>query len=254
MSRACWVAFLRVGRAFASSWPSAGAWLLVSACGPGVATPMPEPPAAVFDLGGVDKDPLSGVEPATGGDSKYVTGARGTVPGGATVRITNLDQTTLVFATTAELDGSFLGVAIAQPGDELRFEWVKDGVHSEPADGIVLEKPAAARTLGVRPSARFDCVTLAPGYALDLSSETSRTLTIQNDCDQSVTLANPRARLGLTDFSLSQTLPLELAANERSELSFVFTRAQDGPREDVWFVDVTLGAESVRYPITLRAE
>lgn len=244
----------RVGRAFASFRPPAGVWLLASACGPGVATPMPEPPSAVFDLGGVDNGIVPGAQPATSSSGKYVNGAPGTVPAGSTVRITNLDETTMVFAKTAEPDGSFVGIVFAQPGDELRFEWTKDGVHSEPADGIVIEKAPTETSIGVRPSARFDCVKLEPGYALDFARENQRLLTVQNDCATPVTLASPRPRLGLTDFQLNSALPLEVAAGDSAALDFGFTRTADALREDVWFVDVTLSAETIRYPITLRTE
>jgi hypothetical protein len=214
---------------------------------------MPEPPAAVFDLGGVDKGELPLNQPVPASDARYITGAPGTVPADASVRITNLDQTTLVFATTAAPDGSFLAIAVARAGDELRFEWTKDGLHSEPADGIALEPDALDRTIGVQPSARFDCVTLTPGYALDFS-EGSQRLELANGCDAPIVLENARSRLGLADFSFSQELPVELQAGARTELRFDFTRTADGLREDVWFLDVTLEAETIRYPFTLRTE
>lgn len=215
---------------------------------------MPEPPAAVFDLDGVDQGILPANEPSTAGDTKYVLGAPGTVPARATVRITNLDRQTATVATTATPDGSFLAVAVATAGEELRFEWARDGLRSAPADGVVLEKDVGARTIGVRPSPRFDCVVLSPGYALDFSSEGARALAIQNDCDAPITLASPRARLGLPDFGASLPSPLEVAAGGQSELSFEFSPTGEGDREDVWFVDVTLEAETLRYPVTLRAE
>lgn len=236
------------------AWLAAGVWLLASACGPGVATPMPEPPAAAFDLNGVDQGVLPVNEPTTAGDAKYVTAAPGTAPASATVRITNLDQTTMVFATTAGSDGSFLAVVIARAGEELRFEWTQDGQHSEPADGTVLEKDALARTIGVRASPRFDCLKLTPGYALDFFEGGSQTLELRNECDAPLTVANPRARLSLGDFTLNTALPVELAAGESTDLGFSFQRRADGLREDVWFVDVTLGGETLRYPFTLRTE
>jgi len=241
-------------RARCATWFAAGVWLLASACGPGGATPMPEPPAAAFDLNGVDQGVLPVTEPTTAGDAKYVTGAPGTVPAGATVRITNLDQTTMVYATTAGADGSFLAVAVARAGEELRFEWTLNGQHSQPADGIVIEKDALARTIGVRPSPRFECLKLTPGYALDFAEEGSQTLELKNDCEAPLTLANARPRLGLGDFEVSSTLPVELAAGESTRLDFAFTRGADGLREDVWFVDLSRAAETIRYPITLRTE
>ncbi len=252
MHRPCPPSPLSRGRVRSSSWLPVGVWLLTSACGPGVATPMPEPPAAAFDLSGVGKGALPATAPAT--SASYITAAPGTVPAGSTVRITNLDQTTVVFAVTAAPDGSFLAVAVASAGEELRFEWTKDGQHSEPADGVVLAAEPLAQTIQVQAAPRFDCLKLAPGYALDFSTLASQTLQLQNDCDEAISLQNPRARLSLPDFSLETALPPELAAGEAAELGFTFTREADGLREDVWFVDATQGGQTIRYPITLRAE
>lgn len=244
---------LRSGRAFASSALLVGVWLLASACGPGVATPMPEPPSAVFDLDGINRDPMPATVDLSETDAAYVLGGVGTVPADATVRITNLDQTYEVFATTASASGSFKAVVFARSGDELRFEWIKDGRHSEPVDALAQIDPDLGIVF-VQRSSRFDCLILSPGYALDFSTDASRTLTMDNGCGEPVALANPRSRLGLTDFSLDRTLPLDVAPAEAADLGFGFTPAAAGPREDVWFVDVTRGAETQRYPITLRSE
>lgn len=247
--------FCRRGRALASWLLPAGVWLLASACGPGVATPMPEPPAAVFDLDGVNQGVVPVAEPATEGNAKYVTAPAGTVPASSTVRITNLDQTTMVFATTAGADGSILGIVLASAGEELRFEWVKGDQRSVPADGIVRQPDPLVKVIAVEPAPRFDCLRLDPGYALDFSMAESQTLSLEvtNDCDDAVSLHDARARLALPDFSLESALPLELPPGRTSELTFRFARGVDAPREDVWFVDATLGARSIRYPLTLRA-
>jgi hypothetical protein len=241
------------GRALASSALAAGVWLLASACGPGVATPMPEPPATTFDLNGVNEGALPASAPEVMGGGKYVTGAPGTVPAGSTVRITNLDQTTMVFATSAAPNGSFLAVVLAVDGQELRFEWTKDAQRSAPADGIAHLSDPTAELLTVEPSPRFDCVTLEPGYALDFAADSSQTLRISNGCDDALSVGNSRSRLGLTDFSLSRTLPVQVLPGETAELDFGFTRSADGLREDVLFLDLTQGAQTIRYPITLRA-
>lgn len=253
MPRPIFLPSLRSERALASSVLLAGVWLLASACGPGVATPMPEPPAAAFDLNGINRDPMPATVDLAETDAAYVLGGQGTVPGDATVRITNLDQTYEVFATTASASGSFKAVVFARSGDELRFEWVKDGQHSEPADAFVQVDPDL-KLVFVEASPRFDCVELTPGYALDFSSDTSRTLSVKNACSEPISLENPRQRLGITDFALDRTLPLDLQPSATAELGFGFTRGATGPREDVWLVNVTRGAETLRYPITLRSE
>src|SRR3954469_19736465 len=77
-------------RALASSPLTAGVWLLASACGPGVATPMPEPPTA-FDLSGFDL-PTTSVSQPVDDSVLVIETATGNVPPGATVRVTNLDN------------------------------------------------------------------------------------------------------------------------------------------------------------------
>jgi hypothetical protein len=244
---------LRSGRALASSALLTGVWLLASACGPGVASPMPEPPTAVFDLDGINRDPMPATVDLSETGAAYVLGGMGTVPANATVRITNLNQTYEVFATTATDSGSFKAIVFAQSGDELRFEWVKDGRHSEPVDALAQINPDL-KLVSVEASPRFDCVTLYPGFALDFSSDAAQTLSVTNRCAEPLTLDNSRTRLGLTDFSVDRTLPLEVAPDETAELGFGFARTVGGLREDVWFVDVTLGAQTMRYPVTLRSE
>jgi hypothetical protein len=214
---------------------------------------MPEPPAAVFDLDGINRDPMPATVDLAETDAAYVLGGMGTVPANATVRIINLDQTYEAFATTASASGSFEAVVFARSGDELRFEWVKDGRHSEPVDALVQIAPGS-QLVFVERSTRFDCVELSPGYALDFSTSTSRTLKIDNRCAEPITLESAQLRLGLTDFNLDRTLPLDVATEEAAELGFGFTRASAGAREDVWLVNVTRGAQTLRYPITLRSE
>jgi hypothetical protein len=214
---------------------------------------MPEPPTAVFDLAGINRDPMPATVDLSETDAAYVLGGMGTVPADATVRITNLDQTYDVFATTASASGSFKAVVFARSGDELRFEWLKDGTHSEPVDATARIDPDLGIVF-VEPSTRFDCITLTPGYALDFSTSASQTLRVANRCGEPIALSNPRPRLGFTDFSLDRTLPLDVAPEETAALGFGFARAADGPREDVWLVDVTRGTQTLRYPITLRSE
>ena len=58
----------------------------------------------------------------------------------------------------------------------------------------------------------------------------------------------------LADFALPDSLPLDIAAGDSAELAVGFTRGTAGLREDVLLIDTTLGAETIRYPVTLRAE
>ena len=242
-------------RVLASSTWLAGVWLLASACGPGVATPMPEPPAAVFDLDGLKPTDEPLVEPALHNpDASYAVGARGSVPAGATVRITNLDTTSEVSATTADAMGAFTAVVFARDGEELRFEWLKGSQRSLPADAITVKPDPTAKRLVVTPSPRFDCLSVTPNLSLDFMGTTSATLTIDNQCAEEITLANPRARLTLADFQLEDELPQAIVAGETVELAVGFTRTGSGLREDILMIDVTRADATIRYPITLRAE
>jgi hypothetical protein len=245
----------RQSRVLASSVLSAGVWLIASACGPGVATPMPEPPAATFDLDGINRGVLL---TQVGPDLKeveatYVYGGPDTVPGGATVRITNLDLPSMVSATTAFTNGAFTAVVVASAGQELRFEWLKGSQRSLPADAIAEPNPVTM-SLNVAPSPRFECLSFTPGLVLDFTAAAAATLAIDNRCGEDVTFSNARNRLNLPDFQLQSALPLAVPAGQSAELVVDFTRAALGQREDVLLVDVTRAGATIRYPITLRAD
>lgn len=247
----------RARRALASSWLlSAGVWLLASACGPGVATPMPEPPAATaFDLEGIaDKGVVTSAKQPLDPRVLVIEAAMGNVPEGASVRVTNLDTRDAVVAGVGNANGGFEVALIVTDGQELRFEWVSDTERSAPADAIVSRDDPNAPNFELALAPRFDCLKLSPGFVLDFDATTHATLGIENACTEAVLLANPRSRLALTDFALPATVPANVPAGESTEVSVDFTRASPGIREDVLFIDVTLAGTTVRYPITLRAE
>jgi len=211
---------------------------------------MPEPPA--FDLSGVNQ----GITPAVNPNDPrvhYLPALAATVPGGAVVRITNLDTPDPVFATNAAKDGSFLAAIMASDGQELRFEWVDGAERSQPADALFVQ-PLPTGAITITPSPRFDCLTLSPGFALAFSGAAQASVTLKNGCAGDLTLDNPRTRLALPDFTLTSALPLRVAAGQSAKLSVTFARGAAGLREDVLFVDVTTAGTTLRYPITLRAE
>lgn len=243
----------RARRALASSAPlTAGVWLLASACGPGVATPMPEPPTA-FDLSGL---PDAIIDAKTPLDNRVlvIQAPTGNVPVGATVRVTNLDSTDAVVAGPGNSQGGFEVDLIVSDGQELRFEWVNGAQRSAPADGIVSRPEPLGQFFQITVAPRFACLKLTPGFVLDFSAATRATLGVENTCDDVITFTNPRSRLSLADFALPATPPAEVAAGESAQIAVDFARGAAGPREDVLFIDVTLAATTIRYPITLRAE
>jgi hypothetical protein len=240
----------RARRALASSWPlTAGVWLLASACGPGVATPMPEPPTA-FDLTGFPDV----VDAKTPLDNRVlvIKAATGNVPQGGTVRVTNLDSIDAVVAGPGNAQGGFEVDMIVSDGQELRFEWVKGAERSAPADAIVSRPDPLGQFFQVNAAPRFACLNLSPGFVLDFDG-THATLGVENGCDEAIAFANPRGRLALADFALPATPPT-LAPGESAEIGVDFMRGAAGLREDVLFIDVTLAGTTIRYPITLRAE
>jgi hypothetical protein len=248
---------LRVSRAqrtlASSALMTAGVWLLASACGPGVATPMPEPPT-VFDLSGF-MDPGS-VLAHTPLDNRVLVleTTRGNVPPGATVRVTNLDTTDTVVAGPRTPQGGFEVALIVTDGQELRFEWVNGAERSAPADAIISRQDPMGQNFRITPSPRFACLKIIPGFVLDFNDTARATLGLENGCNEPVQLSNPRSRLALADFALPATVPTEVPAGESAELAVDFTRDATGPREDVMFIDATLAGTTIRYPITLRAE
>ncbi len=217
-----------------------------AACGPRGASPIPQPPVLAVPLDHIRID-----EPdPTALSSDPVYGQPGSAPAGALFRLTNLDQQDPPTISVVAADGSFVSGVKANAGDELRFEFELDGQRSVPTDAIFL---TAGKGLNVMPSARFACISLAPGFVLPFAADGTRSLSVQNDCGAAVTLSNNRARLALPDFSLQTTLPLEIASAASSTLDIAFARSASGEREDVLFVDLALGAETIRYPVTLTA-
>lgn len=225
----------------------AGVWFLASACGPGAATPMPQPPT-VFDLNRVG---ATGTLAASAGYERMES-LPGTVPARATVRVTNLDQPVQAAAVDALDDGSFGITLIVSSGEELRFEWTDGTERSAPADAFFVKPDPMRAEFELQPSARFECLELSPPYALDFAGADSLTLTLTNDCDDTATLANPRARIGLPAFTLPADLP-SVASGESSEVVVSFDGGDPAVfEEDTLLFDVTLGAETIRYPVTVR--
>ena len=214
-----------------------------------IATPMPEPPTA-FDLSGFP-DATSAKTPLDD-RALVIQAATGNVPQGATVRVTNLDSVDPVVAGPGNAQGGFEVDMIVSDGQELRFEWVNGAERSAPADAIVSRPNPAGQFFQIALAPRFACLKLSPGFVLDFSGAHA-TLGVENACDNAVTFTNPRSRLGLADFAMPATPP-DIAPGESAEIGVDFTRGAAGLREDVLFLDVTLAGETIRYPVTLRAE
>src|SRR5688500_17589378 len=111
-------------------------WALccAGACGPGGATPVPQPPILAVPLERLTVHPIDN----SSARGYPATAEPGTAPAGALVRVTNLDDQTLPVEATARADGSFNFDFRAEPGHELRFEWLTESERSEPTDAQFL--------------------------------------------------------------------------------------------------------------------
>lgn len=176
-------------------------------------------------------------------------GAPGAAPANTLVVVTNLDSTDEPLVTTTRGDGSFYLTIPVGPGDELRFESVSSGRRTPPSDGLFTEPPGTT----LKPVTRFECLSLEPGFSLDLTRENGGTVVLRNRCDDAVEVDDPRFRTENSDFALVTALPLQIAAREAATLEFAHVPASGTASEVVVFVDVTLSGETLRYPITLYA-
>lgn len=242
---------LRVQPIFSkAAWLCAG--LMLAACGPGAATPMPEPPS--FLRGGqVSPSPaeVTVMAPSTIKNADFV-GAPGSAPAGAIVYLTNLDSQNQVVASNVQADGSFTIGATIQSGDELRFIVVNGGKRSTPFDARYESTPEATLT----PSVRLECLSIEPGPTLDFKALSMSTLElfISNFCGVPVVLENARLRVNLPDYLVDGNSLPTVAIGSSAVVSIKFSPKQAGLREDVLFFDAVLGATRVRYAVSLFGE
>lgn len=215
--------------------------LAATACGSEwTATPLPEPPA--LDGSRIRRPDIT----TAFAGSIWIEGDARSASAGATLRVTNLDSTDAPETTTVASDGSFSLEVLAEPGDEVRIDAVNRHGRSEPIDLIVDDD--------LIPSPRHDCIRLAPEFSLEFREGSgSEKLTVYNLCDLEVALTDPRARLALENFTLESELPLTLPAGESAALEFEFAESSPDAREDVFFIDIEVDAELIRYPVTLYA-
>jgi hypothetical protein len=216
-------------------WSTAGAL----GCG---ATPMPEPPS--IDGGRIGPAPV-GVIALSEPHQVPIAGQPGAVTPGATLRAINLDRDVPVVSATVAADGSFSSSVLASNGDELRLQALLGGMRSAPADFLYTSMGGDQLT----PSPRFACLALSPGYDLDVPASGSARLHIENACDGAVTVTNPRFRSG-GRFTVDTPLPLDIPAGGEGALD---VRLTSPGAEDVLFLDLTQGTQTLRYPVGLFA-
>ncbi|MEO8182663.1 MAG: hypothetical protein ABI895_27840 [Deltaproteobacteria bacterium] len=206
---------------------------------------MPEPPS--IDGGRIGPGILG---PTVLSDERLVpiAGERGAATAGAVVRVLNLDLALPAVSATAAADGSFETSILASSGNELRFQALRQGQRSAPVDFLYASDGGDLLT----PSPRYDCLTLSPGFDLDVPPSGAATLQLQNGCPEPISFDAPRFRSGGA-FTLDTPLPLVIAAGGEGELELRRTAANGAP-EDVFFVDATRAAQTLRYPIGLFSQ
>ena len=224
-----------------------GAGLSLAACGPGVATPIPEPPTLQLGRIGPPEEPKAESSAAGG---RHIYGNRGAAPVGATLRVTNLDRTDPASVSMVESDGSFDISVVVEDGEELRFDWSRGDERGAPQDARFVKDPSYYHVL---PSERFACLTLTPGFVVDFGMANQRILSLDNGCASSESLTAPRLRRGLPNFSLPSALPVSLAPSDSVPLELTATHDRAATTEDTLFFDVTSDGKAIRYPITLLA-
>jgi hypothetical protein len=204
---------------------------------------MPEPPS--LDGGRIGPAPL-GITVLTEPHAVSVAGARAAASAGSIVRVLNLDLDLPAVSATAAADGSFQTSVLASAGNELRFEALRDGQRSAPADFLYTSEGGDQLT----PSPRYDCLTLSPGFDVEVPPSGVATLQLSNQCSEPLTLAAPSFRSG-GRFQLATPLPLVIAPAAAGQLELRVAGGTPGAVEDVLFLQTTLGAQTVRYPIGL---
>jgi len=229
----------------ATSW-----FVLAGGCGPGVATPMPEPPSVI------DPTLLGAPEIApTVASPGFVdiAGRPGAAPPNATVRVTNLDGQDVPYSTTAFPDGHFLVSVAAADGNELRFEWLSADKRSAPSDVLFVQPGLSSFSL--QPSPRFDCVELSPGFVLDFATTAADALLLQikNQCASDLGIGMLTLRRGLPDFAPLSDAAGTFPPGSVATITVSHSAASVSAAEDTLFVPLSQGDTVIRYPITLSA-
>jgi len=204
---------------------------------------MPEPPS--IDGGRIGPGPMD-ISTLSEPHLVPIAGKPGAATAGSVVRVLNLDLQLPAVSARAAADGSFATSVLASAGNELRFEALSEGRRSAPADFIYTSNAGDQLT----PSPRHDCLTLSPGFDLEVPASGVATLRLSNECADAITLATPRFR-SAGAFELATPLPLLVAAGGEGQLELRLSAATPGAAEDVLFLDVTLATRTLRYPIGL---
>lgn len=204
----------------------------VAACGPEGATPVPEPPALQADKLFA---PVSVASPGRA----TLAGSAGAAPPRSVIEIIALDSPEPPTATTAAQDGSF-SVSVL-PG-ELRAVAIVDGRRSSPLDFSLTGGVAV-------PSARLDCLRVAPALLQSAARGSATRFTMTNGCPSPVSLSNARTRTLSPVFVYDAALDTTLAVNASASISVSVAANANLTDQELLFVDVGYEGSVVRYPL-----
>jgi hypothetical protein len=212
------------------------------------ATPVPEPPAATS----LDFGRIHGPEVAPTTNVIGIVGEPGAGPPGHTLRVTNLDLAEAPVDVLIGPDGSFALEIVGGQGDELRFHTRQGRVRAAPVDIVWSEAQIVAPE-------RVDCLELVPLQQQDfdvvgVGVPAERTISLDNGCGEAVTVTGARLRRLGSPFAIgpdAPLLPAELAPDEALGWTLGLAAAEPGDVEEIWFLELVVDGDAVRYPITL---
>jgi hypothetical protein len=218
---------------------------LVTGCGPGGATPIPEPLGAHGPVRDLDSSNIS-VKPADSGMLE-ITGSAATTSGGVTVSILDLDSTDPPSLTVSGADGSFDLEVHIKDGDEVRLQTTNGAIHSDPYD---FEYQAPFTLLE---SAIADCLQVLPALSIEVRSGSQASLTIRNSCPLDAVLTSDRLRTNNGGFALMTALPITIPVGEQRAI-LLAAKSGSSPQSDVLFLDTTFATTAKRYAISVFSE
>lgn len=220
--------------------------LLEQACN---VSPRPEPPSAkqppYVDVDQVDIVPCGGSCDTNGISIKASSGAVSDPD--AKGWIVNLDRLEPPILFDVNQDGGFAVGVEASVGDEIRIQFRRDDLRSDPIDFVVSSDSQSP----IEPSQRVlsPCLMLEPATHLGVASSTVASLRVQNDCAEPVEVTRVAMRLPGTPYALrSSAGPFTIAAGGTDTVEVELTEATAD--DAILFIEVDVPAYD-RRPITL---
>jgi len=173
---------------------------LTLACGC-IVSPQPEPPTIDADRVWIELVSTNPDQPDAEPDTAIVHGDSGAVtPGGALLRVVNLDLTETVREVVVEGDGSFSVALGGEPGHVFRLRAFADELWSRPVDVVAPEETGPVEPA---PHPLGDCFLVRSPSAVEFGSVpvgdiAVEVVTIENECGDPASIESIRLRIGDT--------------------------------------------------------